>query len=334
MKILTTTLISAYNQSLLRLNEIAVATQLIRGIYNLSQQFQGCVATIGNFDGVHKGHQALLERVKQKAKILAVPSVLITFEPQPGEFFTKSGSLIPRLTRWREKFHALAACDIDAVLVLRFNKDLAELTAGAFIQKILVDGLAVKHVVVGDDFRFGKSRQGDFNFLQQAGLSVESMPSVTIEGERVSSTRIRLALQNKQHALVEKLLGHPYFMEGRVVYGDRRGRTMGFPTANILLHRQVTPVSGVYAVKMHGVSSQPLRGVANVGVRPTVDGTRSLLEVHLFDFDQDIYKRQVKVEFCEKLRDEKRFESLDLLIEQIWRDARDAREYFDKNFKN
>lgn len=311
-----------------------MATQLIRGLDNLSQQYHGCVATIGNFDGVHRGHQALLAKVKEEAKIRQVPSVVITFEPQPAEFFAAGAPSIPRLTRWREKFHALAACDIDAVLVLRFNQAWAKLTAAEFVQHILVEGLQAQHVVVGDDFRFGQGRQGDFDFLQQAGkqygFTAENMASVIVAGERVSSTRIRLALQNKQHDLVETLLGHPYCMEGRVVSGDQRGRSIGFPTANIFLHRHVTPVSGVYAVLMHGISAEPLPGVANVGVRPTVDGTRSLLEVHLFDFNQDIYKRHVKVEFCEKLRDEKRFDSLELLKEQIWKDAAEAQLYFKK----
>jgi riboflavin kinase/FMN adenylyltransferase len=309
-----------------------VATQLIRGLYNLSQQYHGCVATIGNFDGVHLGHQALLANVKARARALNVPAVVITFEPQPGEFFADGKSSIPRLMRWREKFHALAECDMDAVLVLCFDKSLAALNAEHFVKQILCDGLGVQHVIVGDDFRFGQGRQGDFAFLQQAGqqygFTVENMASVIIEGERVSSTRVRKALQQNDAGLVKKLLGRPYCMEGRVVYGDKRGRTIGFPTANIYLHRDVTPVSGVYSVLMHGIGAEGLPGVANVGTRPTVDGVRTLLEVHLFDFNQEIYKRHVTVEFCEKLRDEKRFDSFDLLKEQIGLDAARAREYF------
>jgi riboflavin kinase/FMN adenylyltransferase len=309
-----------------------VALQLIRGLSNLSQQYQGCVVTIGNFDGVHRGHQALLTNVKARALVRNVPAVVITFEPQPGEFFARGKSSTPRLMRWREKFHALAHCDIDAVLVLRFDEKLAALSAEQFVKNILCDGLGVQHVIVGDDFRFGQGRQGDFEFLQAAGrqhgFTTENMPSVIIAGERVSSTRVRQALQKGEHALVETLLGRPYCMEGRVVYGDKRGRTIGFPTANIYLHRNLSPVSGVYSVRMHGVSAKSLPGVANVGTRPTVDGTRSLLEVHLFDFNQDIYKRQVTVEFCEKLRHEKRFDSFDLLKEQIGLDAAQARDYF------
>jgi riboflavin kinase/FMN adenylyltransferase len=311
---------------------MSVALQLIRGLSDLSQQYQGCVVTIGNFDGVHRGHQALLTNVKARALVRNAPAVVITFEPQPGEFFARGKSATPRLMRWREKFHALAHCDIDAVLVLRFDEKLAALSAEQFVKNILCAGLGVQHVIVGDDFRFGQGRQGDFEFLQAAGkqhgFTAENMLSVIVNGERVSSTRVRQALQNGDHALAETLLGRPYCMEGRVVYGDKRGRTIGFPTANIYLHRDVPPVSGVYSVRMHGVSANGLPGVANVGTRPTVDGTRSLLEVHLFDFNQDIYKRHVTIEFCEKLRDEKRFNSLELLKEQIGQDAAEAREYF------
>lgn len=308
-----------------------MATELIRGLYNFSAQNKGCVATIGNFDGVHVGHQALLAMVVEQAKARKVPSVVITFEPQPGEYFA-SGIPVARLTRWREKFHALAQCEVDKVLVLPFNQRVAELTAGQFVLDVLCNGLGVRHLIVGDDFRFGRARQGDFEFLKEAGkqyqFTVENMPSVIIDSERVSSTRVRKALANADHRLVERLLGHPYFMEGRVVYGDKRGRSMGFPTANIYLHRKVAPVQGVYTVRMHGLSKQGLPGVANVGIRPTVGGTRSLLEVHLFDFDQDIYQQQVRVEFCEKLRDERRFDNFDLLKEQIWLDALQAKEYF------
>jgi len=302
-----------------------VGTELIRGLYNLTPSVKGCVVTIGNFDGVHRGHQALLAQVKEKANINNLTSVVVVFEPQPAEFFASDQITVPRLTRCREKYFALAETGIDQVIVLRFDKTLAALTAEEFVQQILVSGLNAKHVIVGDDFRFGKSRQGDFHELQAQGkkyhFSVESMPSLMMAGERVSSTRVRQALANKNHDLVEQLLGRPYSMKGRVMHGYKRGRQLGFPTANIYLHREVTPVQGVYVVRMHGVSSQGLPGVANVGIRPTVGGTRTLLEVHLFDFDQDIYGRQVCVEFCEKIRDEKRYDNLDLLKEQIVKDA-------------
>ncbi len=312
-----------------------MATHLIRGLQSISSAWRGAVVTIGNFDGVHLGHQALLARVKERAKALNAPAVVITFEPQPAEFFRGDKAAVPRLTRWREKFHALAACDMDAVLVLRFDGQLASWDAGQFVQRVLCDGLAVREVIVGDDFRFGRARQGDFDFLQtvgqERGFQVEAMPSIRVAGVRVSSTRIRELLQQNDLAAVKTLLGRPYSMEGRIVSGDKRGRTIGFPTANISLHRQATPVRGVYCVRVHGLGPDSLPGVANVGTRPTVDGMRSLLEVHLFDFNDDIYKRHVTVEFCEKLRDEQRFESLDLLKAQIWQDAKAARHYFQLN---
>jgi riboflavin kinase/FMN adenylyltransferase len=287
--------------------------------------------TIGNFDGVHKGHQALLKLLKAKAQDLYVPTVVITFEPQTSEYFTQ-GKAVPRLTRWREKFNALAGQQVDAVLVLRFNAKLAALSADEFIDQVLVQGLGVKHIMVGDDFKFGKARQGDFAFLEKAGVkkgfTVAAMESVVLDNERISSTRVRKALENADNALATKLLGRPYTMEGRVMHGDKLGREIGFPTANIFLHRKAAPVAGVYVVRMHGLQSKPLPGVANIGTRPTVNGTRSLLEVHLFDFNQDIYHQQVSVEFCEKLRDEERYDSIELLTEQIKLDALAARQYF------
>jgi riboflavin kinase / FMN adenylyltransferase len=309
-----------------------VVTQLVRGLHNIPPQWQGAVVTIGNFDGVHKGHQALLAKVKAKADSLNVPAVVVVFEPQPAEFFANNKLPTPRLTRLREKFHALANLQMDAVLVLRFNEKFANLTADQFINQVLSAGLKARHVIVGADFQFGKGRAGNVNFLTtrgaESGFTVETMPDVLIDGERVSSTLVRQALAAGQEEVVQRLLGRPYVMEGRVVYGDQRGRTIGFPTANILLRRKATPVHGVYVVRMYGIAPQGIAGVANVGERPTVDGKRTLLEVHLFDFSADIYHRQVRVEFCKKLRDEQRFENFDLLKEQIWRDATAARAYF------
>ncbi len=306
-------------------------TMVIRGLKNIATAPKGACVTIGNFDGVHLGHQALLKKTIERAKELNTKSLVIIFEPQPFEFFAKE-NVAPRLTRWREKFGWLTHYGVDAVLVIRFNKQFASLTPDDFVQHILIDALKVKHVIVGDDFQFGRGRQGDFNFLQNkaksAGFSVENMPTLLLDGERVSSTLVRNALANADHEKVERLLGRPYTMQGRVVYGDKRGRTMGFPTANIYLHRHITPVQGVYVVRMHGIHNKILPGVANVGIRPTIGGTRSLLEVHLFDFAEEIYGRQVQVEFCKKLRDEKRYPNLDLLIEQIFKDANEARNYF------
>lgn len=310
-----------------------MVTKLIRGLNNIPPTSQGRVVTIGNFDGVHLGHQALLAKLKEKADKLHLPSLVITFEPQPFEFFARE-KCAPRLTRCREKFCWLAEYGVDEVLVVNFNQQFAAMTAEQFVAGILAQSLQAKHVIIGDDFRFGHARAGDFKFLQAAGaqhgFTVENMPSVLFDHERISSTRVRNALMAANHELAEELLGRPYTMIGRVVHGDKRGRVMGFPTANIFLHREVSPVHGIYIVRMHGLSERPLPGVANVGTRPTMGGTRTLLEVHLFDFAEDIYGRHVSVEFCEKLREEERFDSIDLLVEQMWKDAAAARQYFKK----
>ena len=307
-------------------------TIVIRGLGNIASAPKRGAVTIGNFDGVHLGHQALLKKTVEKARALQTKSIAIIFEPQPFEFFARDANT-PRLTRWREKFCLIAEQGIDAVLVIRFNKAFAGLTAAQFVDEILGTALQASYVIVGDDFQFGRGREGNLEFLKNAGawlgFPVEAMPSVELEGERISSTRVRKALADANHELVNRLLGRPYAMQGRVVYGDQRGTKMGFPTANIYLHRKVTPVQGVYVVRMHGVDKQGLPGVANVGVRPTIGGTRSLLEVHLFDFQQTIYGRHVSVEFCQKLRPEQRYANLDLLIEQIWKDAQQARQYFE-----
>jgi len=305
--------------------------EIIRGLHNLPN-LSGSVVTVGNFDGVHCGHQALLQRLTTKAKQMQLPSVVITFEPLPREFFAKESDVTPRLMRGREKYYALAEQGIDKVVVVRFTKAFANITAEEFIERLLVQHLQVKHIVVGDDFRFGKGRVGDFAYLVNAGASfgftVEAMPSILVNGERVSSTLIRDALQRADHAAVIHYLGRPYSMKGRIVYGNQRGRQIGFPTANINLHRQATPVKGVYAVRMHGIQKEAIAGVANIGVRPTVDGTRTLLEVHLFDFSQDIYGHHVCVEFCKKLRDEEHYDNLELLKNAITNDAMLARNYF------
>lgn len=309
-------------------------TKLIRSLHNIGSQHLGGVITIGNFDGVHQGHQALIAQVIAKAQRLRVPSLVITFEPHPFEFFSQEKVTIPRLTRLREKFYALAACGVDYVLVLPFNQSLASLTAEAFITQVLYHYLKPQAVIIGDDFRFGYKRQGDFTLLQTmgktVGFTVQAMPTLEMAGERVSSTRIRQALLQGDHDLAEQLLGHPYFMLGRVGHGDQLGRKLGFPTANIFLHRKLAPVSGVYIVYMYGIAPYPLPAVANVGSRPTVNGTRVLLEVHLLNFNQDIYHRYVKVEFVKKIREEIRYPNLDELKKQIAIDVAEAHDYFKK----
>lgn len=304
--------------------------ELIRGLRNLRARHRGCVATIGNFDGVHLGHQAVLGQLAERAAELGLPTAVITFEPQPQEFFAYA-VVPPRLTSFREKMQALRRFSVERVVCLRFNQALADVPAAEFIQRLLVEGLAVRYLVVGDDFRFGKGRQGDFAMLHGAGIKygfqVAAMHSFTVDGVRVSSTRIREALAKDDLAGAEKLLGRSYRMCGRVVHGDERGRTIGFPTANIHLHRKSSPVRGVYAVEVFGLEKEPLTGMANVGTRPTVGGTESRLEVHLFDFDEDIYGRYVHVDFLHKLRPEHRFDSLEKLVTQIRKDAAAARAF-------
>ena len=305
--------------------------EFIRGHYNLRPEHRGCVVTIGNFDGVHLGHQSVLGQLAEKAAELDVPSVVITFEPHPQEFFGFDNTP-PRLTRLREKLLALQRYSVDRVLCLHFNRQLAAMPAMDFIEKLLIQGLDVRYLVVGDDFRFGNKRQGDFAMLrevgQQRGFQVANLHTFLVDGMRVSSTRVRDALACGDLDEADKLLGRAYRMSGRVAHGDKRGRSIGFPTANVHLHRRATPVQGVFAVEVFGLEREPIEGVANVGVRPTVDGTRTLLEIHLFDFDEDIYGRHINVEFSRKLRAERQFENLETLRQQIAQDVEQARAFF------
>ncbi|MFN2338446.1 MAG: bifunctional riboflavin kinase/FAD synthetase [Gammaproteobacteria bacterium] len=305
--------------------------ELIRGLHNLRPRHRGCAVTIGNFDGVHLGHQAVLGQLAERAAELGLPMVLITFEPQPQEFFSPA-TAPPRLTRLREKLEALRRYAVERVLVLRFDARLAALTADQFIQRVLVEGLDIRYLVVGDDFRFGQGRAGGFHLLQDTGarqgFQVVNMHTFAIGGARVSSTRVRTALAQGDLETAEALLGRPYRISGRVAAGEQRGRTIGFPTANIHLHRHQSPLQGVYAVELFGLEQEPLPGVANLGRRPTVGGTRLQLEVHLFDFDQQIYGRNVHVNFLRRIRDERTFESFDALRRQIDADATQARAFF------
>lgn len=307
-------------------------TRLIRSLHDLQPRDQGGVLTIGNFDGVHLGHQALLAELVREAKARGVVSTVITFEPHPFEFFAGNKLTIPRLTRLREKFLRLKQSGVDNVLILDFNQILASLSASDFVA-LLQQALQPCHIVIGDDFRFGKGREGDFHLLErigkESGFSLVAMPTLELAGERVSSTRVRKALAEDDLGLAKALLGRPYMMQGRVRHGDALGQQLGFPTANIHLHRRLTPVKGIFTVYMHGLSDQPLPGVANIGTRPTVCGTRTLLEVHLLDFNQNIYGRYVEVEFCKKLREEERYPSLELLKEQIAKDVVVAKNYFE-----
>jgi len=305
--------------------------QLVRGLHNLSEEHRGCALTIGNFDGVHLGHLKILKSLKKAALEQNLPSCIMSFEPLPMEYFDHQ-SAPARLHRIREKWCALQEANIDYFLCAKFNHKLAELSADDFIKNILLEKLNVKYLLVGDDFRFGNKRCGDFETLKQAGqkygFKVHNTTSYCFENERISSTRIRQALlqNNLQHA--EDMLGRPYQICGRIAHGDKRGRTIGFPTANIKLHRHATAVHGVYAVHMTGENNLSANGVANIGKRPTVDGQHLQLEVHLFDFDKEIYGQNVCVEFKQKIRDEKRFDSFDDLKQQIIKDSKQAKQYF------
>ncbi len=307
--------------------------ELIRGYHNLRPRHRGCVATIGNFDGVHLGHQTVIGQLAEKASELRLPTVVVLFEPQPQEYFQPTDAQA-RLMRLRDKLMALKRYSVDRALCLRFGAPLADMPAEDFIRTILAEGLGVRYLVVGDDFRFGRRRAGDFGMLQKAGaqygFAVAPMQTFSVDGARVSSTRIREALAAGDLGCAARLLGRGFRMSGRVAHGDKRGRTIGVPTANIHLHRKVTPVRGVYVVETFGVGDGPVAGVANVGIRPTVEGTRTLLEVHLLDFDGDIYGRQVSVEFLHKLRDERRFASFDELKARIDQDIGEARAWLQK----
>ncbi len=304
--------------------------QLVRGLHNLKPADHGCVATIGNFDGVHLGHQSVFRHLMEKGAELDLPTTVITFEPQPREFF-QPDSAPARLTRLREKLNAIQDTGVQRVAVLEFNNRLAAMPAETFVRELLVEGLGTRFLSVGDDFRFGRGRQGDFGLLRRMGgengFEVENMNTYKLEADRVSSTRIRELLTLGDLNGAAQCLGRPYSICGRVIHGHKRGRTIGFPTLNVNMHRLVSPLHGVYAVRVDGLDRQGLPGVANIGNRPMVDGDhRYLLEVHLFDFNAEVYGEHVSVEFVRKLRDEQRFESFEFLRQQIERDAEQARE--------
>ncbi|MFC1234563.1 bifunctional riboflavin kinase/FAD synthetase [Vibrio sp. F74] len=302
--------------------------ELIRGIHNIKAHHKGCVLTIGNFDGVHLGHSKVLSQVAHQAKLLDLVSTVMTFEPQPMELFARDKAPA-RLSRLRDKYVQLNKLNVDRLLCVNFNKRFAEWSAESFIRDLLVKRLDVKFLVVGDDFCFGRDRAGNFSMLQDAGkkygFKVVSTQSFCVQEQRVSSTAIRKALSDNDLAAAEMLLGRAYSINGRVSHGQKLGRTIGFPTANIPLKRCVSPVSGVYVVQVHGVGNKPVGGVANIGQRPTVNGVRQQLEVHLFDFSDNLYGKQLEVALLKKLRDEKRFDSFEALKQQIKLDAEAAR---------
>jgi riboflavin kinase/FMN adenylyltransferase len=290
------------------------------------------VLAIGNFDGVHLGHRALLERLAADARRLGLPAAVMTFEPHPRELFSPDQAPA-RLTSLREKLALLESCGIEEVFLLHFSRKLAGLTAEAFIEHGLVQGLGVRHLIIGDDFRFGKGRAGDFAMLQAAGqqhgFGVEAMHTIEINGERVSSSAVRDVLGSGDLEHAARLLGRPYSISGRVIHGNKIGRKLGFPTANIQLKRKRVALTGVFAATVSGLDKRFLPGAASLGVRPTLgQGLRPVLEVHLFDFDREIYGSHVSVHFLHKLREEAKYDSLEALTAQIARDVQATQDYF------
>ena len=307
--------------------------ELVRGLHNISQRHRGCVLTVGNYDGVHLGHQQMIGVLKARAAQLRSAVTVLVFEPSSKEFIDPDGAP-PRLTRWREKFLALAAQGVERLVTLRFDERMRAMTPRAFVDELIIERLGTRHMVVGDDFRYGSNACGTIESLraagQEHGFGVEQIAPFCFDGVRVSSTAVRERLELADYPGAARLLGRPYRMIGRVVRGRRLGRALGFPTANLRLMRRKPPVWGILAVWVHGIDSRPLPGVASLGTRPTVDGVEPLLEAHVFDFSGDLYGRAIEVEFVAKLRDEVKFESLDAMMVQMKIDGARARDLLSK----
>jgi len=294
---------------------------------------QGSIATIGVYDGLHLGHQKLLDRVLSEARKSGLPSLVMSFEPTPQEFFSPQNPP-PRLMRFGEKCEALAEYGVDVYYCASFDADLRSLTAEAFIQKVLLDSLNVRKLIVGESFHFGLNRSGNIGLLEKAAeefnFEVLRVSGVSYEGETVSSTAVRHALSSGDLQRAAALLGRPYRMSGEVVQGRHLGRKLGFPTANVNPDRLQVAFMGIFAARVSGLGPNVLNGVASLGTRPTVNGTKPLLEVHIFDFDEEIYGQEIHVDFIEKLRDEEKFDDLDALTDQMRKDATQAREILAK----
>ena len=308
--------------------------EFIRGLTNLKRRKQACAATIGNFDGVHLGHQAVLDQLKSSAEELGLVSTVVLFEPQPVEFFSPDNAP-SRLTRLREKLQEFEKHGIDRVVCIRFDETIARLSAVEFVEKILLNGLAIEKLIIGDDFRFAKNREGDYHFLldagQHYGFDVSMTESFNSGDERISSTLIRQALAEGNINKATVMLGRPYRIGGRVAHGDKRGRKIGFATANIELHRYLSPVAGIFSGRVYGIGNKALDAVIYVGSKPVYKGDRVVLEVHILDFDEEIYGRHIQVEFLEKLRGEGEFETEEELVKQIQIDINNARESLKQN---
>lgn len=290
--------------------------------------------TVGNFDGVHLGHQAMLAELKRAAGRLGVPACVLTFEPHPREFFAPDKAPT-RLTSLREKLELLAEWGIERVHLCRFDYRFAQITAEDFLEHVIAGGLGARWLLAGDDFRFGARRAGDLVMLKQngprLGMEVVGLASIMLEGERVSSTAVRKALAAGDLARAGRLLGRAYSISGRVVRGDGLGRKLGFPTANVHMKHNRPPVTGIFAVRLHGAAAGPVRGVASLGVRPTVKTQGApVLEVHALDFEGDLYRRHVRVEFLHKFRDEEKYADLAALTRRIALDVENARDFFER----
>lgn len=303
---------------------------LIRGLHNLTQH-TGCVVTIGNFDGVHQGHKQIISQLIAASKQHKLPSVLISFSPTPHYFF---GNKQATLSSFKEKHRLLSALGVDEHLLIHFNQAFSQLSATDFIQQILIDKLNMGHCLIGDDFRFGKDRQGNFALLQKLSdannFSVKSTQSVLCNNTRVSSSKIRALLALGNLTQTAQMLGREFSIEGNIIYGQQRGRTIGFPTINIPIKRKISPVLGVFAVMVE-IENNNYQGICNIGHRPTVNGEKTLLEVHLFDFNQSVYGCRASVIFKHKIRDERKFNSLPALKQQITLDSQTAKAYFQKS---
>src|SRR5262245_46364066 len=303
--------------------------ELVRGLHNLRAQHRGCVLTIGAFDGVHRGHQEMIRVLRCEAQRHELPAVLLSFEPTPREFFAKA---VPpaRLTRFREKVAALDAYDVDRFVCARFDEHMRSTPPEEFVARLLIERLGVRHVVVGHDFRFGRNLSGSIATLREyesrGSFAVTEVPPFEIDGERVSSSLIRAALEAGDMTRAARFLGRPYRMTGKVIHGAKLGRKLGFPTANLRLHRRATPLAGIFAIRVSGAGLTNAPGVASLGTRPAVNGKELLLEAHVFDFDGDLYRRYVHGDFIERLRDELWFPNVDALVEQMHNDAAQARE--------
>jgi riboflavin kinase/FMN adenylyltransferase len=305
--------------------------KLIRDLRNLTSPLPESAVTIGNFDGVHLGHQLVIRQLREVAQAAGLPTVVIIFEPQPIEFFAPDKAP-KRLARFREKIAYLKAQHIDYLLCLHFDAELAGLEAETFVQRILIDSLNTRHLVIGDDFHFGRNRQGNFEFLREHserfGFTVDATETLISGGERVSSTRVRECIQRGDFDGAAALLGRPYSLSGRIAHGQKLGRQLGYPTINIKMGDKTLIVKGIFAVQVKGIDNQPLRGVASIGTRPTVNGVDTILEVYILDFDRDVYGYRVVVEFLHKIRDEEKFASLEELTAHIAQDTEKAIAFF------